>query len=363
MIMAYQDMIVANTNLPNRLKFWRVQRRWSQDELAAQAGISRTAISAIEGRRLVPSVATALSLAAVFGCKVEDLFGADESGSTSEPAWAVPPPQAPCRYWQANVRGRLLHYPAEFSEAGLVEHDGVFTGGGRSSPSKQNVADNTLVMACCDPAAGLLVRRLAETAGVRLLVLSRSSSESLALLGKDLVHVAGIHLATPQRPRANSQAVRTRLGSGYSLLRLACWQEGLALAPHLGVRTIQAAVRARLRWIGREPGSAARQCLDELLGNRVGVRRVARNHRAVAESIRGGLADAGVCLRLAGEEAGLRFLSVRKEFFDLCFRSDGATDPRIAALIQAVCSTEYRRLLSDLPGYDASAAGELEDVN
>ena len=53
----------------------RLAREWSQAELAARAGISRAAVSAIEGERLSPSVATALALAAVFECSVEELFG------------------------------------------------------------------------------------------------------------------------------------------------------------------------------------------------------------------------------------------------------------------------------------------------
>jgi DNA-binding XRE family transcriptional regulator len=49
-------------------------RQWSQADLAQRAGISRAAVSAIEGERLSPSVATALALAAVFECSVEELF-------------------------------------------------------------------------------------------------------------------------------------------------------------------------------------------------------------------------------------------------------------------------------------------------
>jgi DNA-binding XRE family transcriptional regulator len=49
-------------------------------ELAGRAGISRAAVSAIEGDRLSPSVTTALALAAVLDCSVEELFGCGKSG-------------------------------------------------------------------------------------------------------------------------------------------------------------------------------------------------------------------------------------------------------------------------------------------
>jgi molybdate-binding protein/DNA-binding XRE family transcriptional regulator len=348
--------------LINRLKAYRLERHWSQADVALKTGISRTAVSAIEGRRLVPSVATALSLASVFGCRVEDLFGPQKPDAVGAPTWAISPPQSPCRYWQANVAGRALLYPTEFSDAGLLEHDGVFASG-ELQPHETGSSADTLVMACCDPAVGLLARQLAQAAGVRLLVLSRSSREALALLGQGLVHVAGIHLATAADPEGNSRTVRAELGPGYCLLRLAYWQEGLALAPRLGLRSIRAAIGAKLRWVGREPGSGARQCLDELLGGRRLPRHLARNHRGVAESIRGGWADAGICLRLTGEEAGLKFFTVREEIFDLCFHGANAGDPSIEALTKTVRSLAYRRLMGDLPGYDASATGELEAIH
>ena len=65
-------------------------------------------------------------------------------------------------------------------------------------------------------------------------------------------------------------------------------------------------------------------------------------------------------LRITGEEAGLGFIPVREEIYDLCFRSADAADPRLAALQKTVQSPSYRGILGDLPGYDASATGELE---
>ena len=345
----------------NRLKRRRLERQLSQADLAAKAGISRTAISAIEGSRSVPSVAAALALAAALGCSVEDLFGPEKAAPQDEPTWALPPPATRCRYWLARVGERLLRYPVEFSDAGLMEHDGLFTESGIQA-RELGAPDQTLVMACCDPAVGLLVRQLARVAGVRLLVLTRSSREASALLNQGLVHLAGVHLSSTECPRGNAETVRAELGPGFSLLRLAHWQEGLALAPKLRLRSIRAALKAKLRWVGREPGSGARQCLDELLNGKAAPRRKAPNHRAVADSIRHGWADAGVCLRLTSDEAGLNFFKIREEIYDLCFRSADAADPRLEKLQATVRSPAYRGLLGDLPGYDSSATGELENL-
>lgn len=348
------------TALQNRVKALRVGRGWSQAELARRAGISRAAVSAIEIERLVPSVAAALSLASAFGCTVDALFALGREAGP-EPVWAWPACTDPCRYWHAEIGGRTLLFPVEASGLGVVGHDGIYQHG-VIVPHSENLPEQTLVMASCDPAAALLAAEIARETPVRLVVLPRSSSEALRLLGQKFVHIAGVHLAKAGRKGGNAAAVRKELGPGYSLLRVARWQEGLAVAPGLGIKSVGAALRKKLRWVGREAGSGARQCLDELLENRDKPRREARDHRGVAEAIRCGWADVGVCVRLVSEDAGLEFLSVRDETYDLCFATASADDPRIQALIAAVRSEPYRRLLGELPGYDTRPAGELENV-
>lgn len=345
----------------NGVKALRQARGWSQAELARRAGISRAAVSAIEIERLVPSVAAALGLSAALGCSVERLFSLP--GSTPrEPVWAWPAVNEPCRYWHAEVGGKTLLYPVEASGLGVIGHDGVFEHGMIEARS-QNLPEQTLVMASCDPAAALLAGELAHATPFRLLVLPRSSSEALRLLGQKKVHVAGVHLAKAGQKRGNAATVRKRLGPGFSLLSVARWQEGLALAPGLGIKSVNGALRKKLRWVGREAGSGARECLDELLEEREKPRREARDHRGVAEAIRCGWADVGVCVRLVSEEAGLDFLGVRDESYELCFPSEAAADPRLRALVTVVRSESYRRMLGELPGYDARQAGELEVVS
>jgi putative molybdopterin biosynthesis protein len=145
-------------------------------------------------------------------------------------------------------------------------------------------------------------------------------------------------------------------------LRLAQWEEGVAFVADVKAASIRALLQRRLRWIGREPGSGARQCLDELLPARKQPVQMASDHRAVATALSNGWADAGVCVRLVSEEAGLRFLSVRIENYDLSFLKSIETDPRIEALTRVVRSSAYRRLISELPGYNVADAGNLEST-
>ncbi len=334
-------MIMAERpELENHVRTTRQQRNWSQDELSRRAGLSRAGVSAIENGRLVPSTTAALALAAAFGCRVEDLFRLPSPRPIGAP-WAWPPPRPACRYWSATFADGVRHFPVEASPLGVVPHDGIFHddaffGSANAKPER------TLILASCDPAVGLLAAELARTADVRLIVLSRSSRAALALLGQGLVHAAGVHLARTEQASGNAAIVRESLGSAYTLLRVAHWEEGVAFAPGRDHSSVASVVRSDLRWVGRETGSGARECLDELLDGRP-TRHLASDHRGVAEAVRHGWADAGVCLRLVSEEAGLGFLGVRREVYDLCLPPGWKADDRLRALVSVVRSTTYRR--------------------
>jgi molybdate-binding protein/DNA-binding XRE family transcriptional regulator len=345
----------------NCLRDHRVRLGWSQEDLAGRSGLSRAGVSAIETGRLIPSVAAALSLAAALNCRVEDLFRPRQSGAGASD-WAWPPRREPGRYWAAEVEGIVRRYPSESLPLGVISHDGI---AGKDSLDVEEQLDpaRTLVMACCDPAIGLLAEEMARTAGLRLLAFQRSSRAALTLLGDGLIHCAGVHLSRSDDPEGNAGIIRRELGAGYNLLRVAHWEEGIALAPGLKVKSVGAALRSKLRWIGREDGSGARRCLDEILDGRKGPEHLAADHRGVAEAIRSGWAEAGVCLRLVGEEAGLDFLGVRQEAFDLCYPTRWEDDPRLKALVRSVRSPTYRRALGGLPGYDSTVTGVLHRVS
>jgi len=83
----------------------------------------------------------------------------------------------------------------------------------------------------------------------------------------------------------------------------------------------------------------------------------------VAEAVRAGWADAGVCHRLASEEAGLSFLEARKEAHDLCFADSTRDDPRLKALLEALRSASYRKRLGELPGFGSAETGEIQQTS
>jgi putative transcriptional regulator len=60
--------------LRNRVKDLRVERSWTQEELASFVGVSRQSINSIERERYVPSLQLALTFARVFGLATEKIF-------------------------------------------------------------------------------------------------------------------------------------------------------------------------------------------------------------------------------------------------------------------------------------------------
>jgi putative transcriptional regulator len=61
-------------NVGNSVRAARKQKGCTQEELGAQAGLTRQSIIAIEKGRFTPSIQTALLLAAALETTVDDLF-------------------------------------------------------------------------------------------------------------------------------------------------------------------------------------------------------------------------------------------------------------------------------------------------
>ena len=335
----------------------RVAKGWSQQELADRTALSRAGISAIESGRLAPSVHAALALAQALGCSVEELFGMATKSQT-EIEWAFQPVTKQPRFWNARFGDRTLSYPVADDSIQLDWHDGILDSS-KLDQADLEKSERTLVVAGCDPAAGLLAAEYARQYQFRMIILRRNSQAALELLAEGKAHVAGIHLGGAEDRSANRRAARSRVGKETELVHVATWEEGFAISPSLKNRSITSLSRGKSEWIGREVGSGARQVQDEVLGSRSAPKLIATDHRMVAAAIKCGWAEIGPCVRLASEEAGLDFVPLHTKRYDLCFRSETADDPRISALLATIRSPRYRSKLGELPGYGTHHTGEI----
>jgi len=60
--------------ITNRVKELRIDRGWTQEQLAQAVGVSRQSINSIERDRYMPSLTLALTFARVFGCSTDRIF-------------------------------------------------------------------------------------------------------------------------------------------------------------------------------------------------------------------------------------------------------------------------------------------------
>lgn len=67
--------------MKNSLQERRQDRGWSQQRLADELGVSRQTVISIERGRFDPSLPLAFRLAAVFACRIDELFDPESEGS------------------------------------------------------------------------------------------------------------------------------------------------------------------------------------------------------------------------------------------------------------------------------------------
>lgn len=71
---ALGEVQFEGSHLNNRVKVLRVERGWSQVELAEKLGVSRQSVYAIESGKFDPSLPLAFKIAELFGMPIEEIF-------------------------------------------------------------------------------------------------------------------------------------------------------------------------------------------------------------------------------------------------------------------------------------------------
>lgn len=387
---------MAGGSLDIMLRAARAQAGLSQAELAARAGVTRQAVSAIESGRVAPTMAVALRLARVLGHRVDDLFRlVDELPSVSaELVGEAPPADGPVRVQAADVGGRLIARPlagASGAQLTLPRANGI----ARPAPSTARTSDRravprhglparmmrvdlfvdpdilarTVVAVGCDPATGLLADYLRRRHPTMELAWGGGNSRvALEAVARGEAHLAGTHLHDPQSGEYNRPIARRLLGQDVRLVTFAVWEQGLMVAADnpKGIEHVGDLARTGLRIANREPGSGARALLDAELA-RAGVTptlvggydRVVRSHLAAAEAVAAGLADVAVGVRAAAQALELGFVPLARERYDLAIPARHFELPAVQALLETLTSPLFRLEVEALGGYDVTPMGSL----
>jgi molybdate-binding protein len=255
-----------------------------------------------------------------------------------------------------------------------VAADGVVAGGpsGRTAWVQPLVDAGHLrrnvLIAGCAPLLGTLAQRVGRRFGdARATWLAANSRRSLDLLHSRLVHVAGVHLSDMGSSEENAAAVRERFpGERMLIVNLTRWRQGLVVPPGnpLALRSSADLLRPGLRLARREPGAGAHKLLRALLALE-GVEDApmfgpsAGGHAEVAQLVRCGAADVGVAIESVALAAGLGFVPLAEEGFDLVVPAALAETPTVARLLDALDDPGFRTEAAHLPGYDVALAGHV----
>src|SRR5215472_11997311 len=362
----------------SKVRTARLERGIGQGQLAAEAEISRQALSAIESGVYAPNVTVALRLAQALGKTVEGLFG--DAGFERVTAFVLKETgarqsSAGTHVGLARVGGRLVAVPRPATLLSLLPAGGMVE---QISPEgKARVAsfrtpteiDATLLIAGCDPAVAVVSDYLAHrTPFVELIGCQCSSRSALDCVASGRSHVGGTAFRDPGTGQYNVAAVRRKFGRRpVTVINFARWELGLASRP--GVRRIAAIedlAGPGVRIANRQSGAGARIALDEALAHLgIAPARVAgydselAGHLEVAEEIAAGRADAGLTLRVAAEAFGLSFSPLREERYDLVIPRREEQSTAVRALLESLSSSRLASEVSRMCYYDTSEMGKV----
>lgn len=215
-----------------------------------------------------------------------------------------------------------------------------------------------------DPALDMLLRAAGDAVG--LVGGPRGSVTGLIQLARGEVDAAALHLRHAPTGRFNDPFVRAALPEQRTVL-VHLWrrEQGLLVAEGnpLGISGVADLGGRRVAW--RRPGTASRLLLERLLVEamiepRPGTADAHDSHLGVAAAVATGAADAGLAVRAVAHLAGLEWIPVTTEPFELALRADAQA--AAAPLLDVLASSDLQGRLSELPGYDLGESGRVRSA-
>jgi len=115
--------------MKNMIRTFRLDRGWTQQDLANRAGISRLMVNLFEHWRRDPSLSLAYRLADVFGKTIEAVFPHEALAlPTNEPKRAEPETETASSAFAEQNRVRVSRVAKQWSQRELARRVGVATG-------------------------------------------------------------------------------------------------------------------------------------------------------------------------------------------------------------------------------------------
>jgi molybdate-binding protein/DNA-binding XRE family transcriptional regulator len=372
------DHVEVKTNLAQL----RSKRGFGASQLAAEVGVSRQTIYAIESGNYVPNTVVSLKLARVLDTTVEELFLLEQDQEVIEETAEVVilgerqslPKGQPLRL--ARVNDQIVAIAPDPLSWGLQPTDAILTsplhraagkmtgrvrviGNGWKNPGR-------ILLAGCDPSAALLAHSL-ERHGFELVLTYENSTRALELLQEGLIHIAGTHLVDSASKKSDLKPITSLFPrDSIAVLSYAIWKEGLLVkyGNPKKIKGIPDLVREDVQITNREPGAGCRRLLDEQLkiygiaGNQIsGYDRITHGQLPAARMVLNGEADACVGIQGAASSMGLGFLPLAEKPYLLVIRRSHLGLTPVEMLIETLGRAAYRREVEACVGYEMHDSG------
>jgi putative molybdopterin biosynthesis protein len=183
------------------------------------------------------------------------------------------------------------------------------------------------------------------------------------------IHFHGDAISAISADDANITAVRATPGLHDAVLvGFSRREQGLLLPPDnpKQLHGLSDVLASGARMAVRQPGAGAQMLLEVLLS------RAGAGHKDLrrldppcltgpdlAAAIRSGKADCGIASRAAAKAAGLDFVPLLWENFDLLMRQRSYFRPSIQALVGFIGHKRLKQRAAELTGYDTTPAGQI----
>jgi putative molybdopterin biosynthesis protein len=208
--------------------------------------------------------------------------------------------------------------------------------------------------------------------GLATLALGSEAGFSRFLAGESVAAAVHLHALEDPESDANVAALASRGDMQDTVLIAFCRREqGFLLAPGnpLRIGGIEDVVAKRARITLRPKGAGAQLLLlallhrAELTIDQLAVSTpISPTGPDIAQAVRAGRADTGIATRAVANAAGLDFVPIVWEPFDLLMRQRDYFHPPLQALIGFLRSEDLTLRAAELGGYDMSVAGKVRFV-
>jgi putative molybdopterin biosynthesis protein len=210
--------------------------------------------------------------------------------------------------------------------------------------------------------------------GCGLATLAVGSEAGLArfLTGEAIAAGMHLHALDDLEGDANVAALKARSDVGDAVLIGFCRREQGFLVPSgnpMKIRTIEDAAERRARICMRPKGAGAQLLLLALLERAKATLEAVQagpmcpTGPDIAQAIRAGRADVGVATRSVANAAGLDFVPIVWESFDLLMRQRDYFRPSLQSLMRFIRSEALAARAGEMGGFDLSTAGAVRFVN